>query len=127
MSTSRFERGARITYDGGVTSEETIRDAVRDRNVSIQDDPDTAPDGVSTRSELRREAVFVGLTLLGMVTGLVTGWLVGPELLRWAGYTVAYVFGGWYGLKGAIETTHQSYREQNVVERRERLEQALNE
>jgi Cd2+/Zn2+-exporting ATPase len=95
---------ARITYDGSVTSEETIRDAVRDRNVSIQDDPDTAPDDVSTRSELRREAVFVGLTLLGMVTGLVTGWLEGPQLLRWAGYAVAYVFGGWYGLKGAIET-----------------------
>ena len=95
---------ARITYDGNVTSEETIRDAVRDRNVSIQDDPDTATDDMSTRSELRREAVFVGLTLLGMVTGLVTGWLEGPQLLRWAGYGVAYVFGGWYGLEGAIET-----------------------
>jgi len=95
---------ARITYDGSLTSEETIRGAVRDRNVSIEDDPDTAPDDVSTRSELGREAVFVGLTLLGMVTGLVTGWLEGPQLLRWAGYAVAYVFGGWYGLKGAIET-----------------------
>ncbi|GAB6862836.1 hypothetical protein JCM17092_29250 [Haloplanus litoreus] len=95
---------ARITYDGSVTSEETIRDAVRDRNVSIQDDTDTAADDVSTRSELRREAVFVGLTLLGMVTGLVTGYLEGPQLLRWAGYAVAYVFGGWYGLKGAIGT-----------------------
>ena len=76
---------ARITYDGSLTSEETIRGAVRDRNVSIEDDPDTAPDDVSTRSELGREAVFVGLTLLGMVTGLVTGWLEGPQLLRWAG------------------------------------------
>jgi Cd2+/Zn2+-exporting ATPase len=95
---------ARITYDGSVTSEATIRDAVRDRNVSIQDDSDTAPDDVSTRSELRREAVFVGLTLLGMLTGLVTGWLEGPQLLGWAGYAVAYVFGGWYGLRGAIET-----------------------
>ncbi|NHN42964.1 cadmium-translocating P-type ATPase [Halorubellus sp. JP-L1] len=95
---------ARITYEEGVTSEETIRDAVRDRDVSIQDDPDAAPDDVTSRSELRREAAFVGLTLLGMVTGLVTGWLDGPGLLAWSGYGVAYAFGGWYGLKGAVET-----------------------
>ncbi len=48
--------------------------------------------------------MFVGLTLLGMAIGLVTGWLEGPQLLMWAGYGVAYVFGGWYGLKGAVET-----------------------
>ena len=96
---------ARVTYDEEITSEATIRDAVRDRNVSIQDDAETATtDDVTTRSELRQESVFVGLTLLGMVTGLVTGWLDGPSLLAWAGYGVAYVFGGWYGLKGAIET-----------------------
>jgi len=59
---------------------------------------------MASRSELKREAAFVGLTLLGMVTGLLTGWLNGPPLLMWAGYGVAYVFGGWYGLKGAIET-----------------------
>ncbi|MEA5409562.1 heavy metal translocating P-type ATPase [Haloarculaceae archaeon H-GB2-1] len=95
---------ARITYDDSVTSEETLRQAVRDRDVSIQDDPDAPPDEVTSRSELRREAVFVGLTLVGMLTGLATGWLEGPSLLTWGGYGVAYVFGGWYGLKGAIET-----------------------
>jgi len=95
---------AQITYDESVTSEETLRQAVRERDVSIQDEPDTAPDEMTSRSELKREAVFVGLTLLGMVTGLLTGWLNGPPLLMWAGYGVAYVFGGWYGLKGAIET-----------------------
>ena len=100
-----FRTGSvRITYDGSVTSEEAIRDAVRDRNVSIQDESEGKTDEVSTRSELRREAVFVGLTLLGMVTGLAAGWLGGPQLLAWTGYAVAYVFGGWYGLKGAIET-----------------------
>ncbi|MFW5896365.1 MAG: heavy metal translocating P-type ATPase, partial [archaeon] len=95
---------ARVTYDGEVTSEDAIRAAVRDRAVSIEDDPDADTDDVSTRSELRREAAFVGLTLLGMATGLVTGWLDGPPLLAWAGYGVAYAFGGWYGLKGAVET-----------------------
>jgi len=95
---------AQFTYDRSVTSEESIRDALRDRNVSIQDEPETATDDVATDSELGQEAVFVGLTLFGMVTGLATGWLEGPELLMWGGYGVAYVFGGWYGLKGAIET-----------------------
>jgi Cd2+/Zn2+-exporting ATPase len=95
---------ARITYDESVTSEKQLREAIQDRDVSIQDESDTAPDGVTSRSELRREAAFVGLTLLGMVTGLATGWLDGPPLLMWGGYGVAYVFGGWYGLKGAIET-----------------------
>jgi Cd2+/Zn2+-exporting ATPase len=94
----------RITYDEGDTSEGKIRDAVRDQNISIQDESDTAPDDVSSHSELRREAVFVGLTLLGMVTGLVTGWLDGPFFLMWTGYGVAYAFGGWYGLTGAVET-----------------------
>ena len=95
---------ARITYDPSVTSEATIETAVRDRNVSVGGDsePETADSGTS--AELRLEAVFVGLTLLGMVTGFVTGWLDGPALLVWSSYGVAYAFGGWYGLKGAIET-----------------------
>ncbi|WP_159899594.1 heavy metal translocating P-type ATPase [Salinirussus salinus] len=100
-----FRTGSvRVTYDGEVTTEETIRDAVRDRGVSVRDDPEADTDSVSSRSELRREAVFVGLTLFGMVTGLVTGLFDGPLPLVWAGYGVAYAFGGWYGLKGAVET-----------------------
>ena len=100
-----FRTGSvRITYDESVTSAEQLRKAVRDRDVSIQDEPDTAPNEVTSRSELRREATFVGLTLVGMVAGLATGWLDGPPLLMWASYAVAYVFGGWYGLKGAVET-----------------------
>jgi len=94
----------RITYDESVTAVEQLRNVVSDRDVSIQDESETAPDEVTSRSELRREAVFVGLTLAGMVTGLATGLLGGPPLLLWAGYGVAYVFGGWYGLKGAIQT-----------------------
>ncbi|WP_343161000.1 heavy metal translocating P-type ATPase [Halogeometricum sp. CBA1124] len=100
-----FRTGSvRVTYDGSATSEELLREAVRDRGVSIRGASDAAADEVTSRSELRREGTFVGLTLVGMVTGLATGWLDGPQLLGWAGYGVAYVFGGWYGLKGAIET-----------------------
>ncbi|QSG05463.1 heavy metal translocating P-type ATPase [Halapricum desulfuricans] len=100
-----FRTGSvRIIYDESVTSVERLRDAIRDRNVSIQDAHDTDTGEGATRSALGREAVFVGLTLVGMVTGLLTGWFDGPPLLMWSGYGVAYVFGGWYGLEGAIET-----------------------
>ncbi|WP_418771168.1 heavy metal translocating P-type ATPase [Halorientalis halophila] len=100
-----FRTGSvRISYDEGVTSDDTLREAVRDQRVSLQEDLERGTADASTRSELNREALFVGLTLLGMATGLVTGWLDGPPLLLWTGYGVAYVFGGWYGLKGAIET-----------------------
>ncbi|WP_227131320.1 heavy metal translocating P-type ATPase [Halorubellus salinus] len=94
----------RITYDEQVTSERDLRAAVRDRNVSVDDDAEPTGDEGTSRSELRREGAFVALTFAGMVTGLATGWLGGPSLLMWAGYGVAYVFGGWYGLVGAIET-----------------------
>ncbi|MDZ5811934.1 heavy metal translocating P-type ATPase [Halorubrum sp. AD140] len=93
-----------ITYDENATSEASIREAIRDRSVSIQDDLDMPPTDAPFRSELRQETLFVGLTLLGMVVGLGAGWLEGPVPLRWAGYGIAYAFGGWYGLKGAIET-----------------------
>ena len=100
-----FRTGSvRITYDESATSAEQLRKVVRDRDVSIQDESKTAPDEMTSRSELKQEAVFVGLTLVGMVTGLLTGWLDGPPLLMWVSYGVAYIFGGWYGLKGAIET-----------------------
>jgi Cd2+/Zn2+-exporting ATPase len=105
-----FRTGSvRITYDEHVTSVEQLTDAVRAQNLSVTDDADTAPNETApteivSRSTLRREAVFVGLTLLGMTTGLLTAWLGGPPLLGAAGYGVAYGFGGWYGLKGAIQT-----------------------
>jgi Cd2+/Zn2+-exporting ATPase len=100
-----FRTGSvRIDYDGSVTGEAALRRAVRDREVSVRDAPDAAPDEAVSRSELRREALFVGLTLAGTVTGLLTGWLDGPPLLGWVGYAVAYAFGGWYGLAGAVRT-----------------------
>jgi Cd2+/Zn2+-exporting ATPase len=106
-------QSARITYDERITSEAELREAVRDRDISLRDASDApdapdasdaSPDGLASRSKLRRETAFVGLTLIGMVTGLATGWFDGPPLLVWAAYGVAYVFGGWYGLTGALET-----------------------
>ncbi len=59
------------------------------------------------RSVLRRQAAFVVLTFLGMFGGLLGGWLGAPPTFVWACYAVAYVFGGWYGLKNSIETLRE--------------------
>lgn len=51
----------------------------------------------------RREALFIALTL----AGLVTGWLadrLGASLVAAGAYSVAYVFGGWDGLRNGIAT-----------------------
>ena len=53
---------------------------------------------------LRIEALFVALTFTGMTVGLIAGWFDLPTEVSWIGYGVAYVFGGYYGLKASIET-----------------------
>ncbi len=59
--------------------------------------------GTSTeRLDVRRQAVFVTLTFFGMIGGLLGSWFGAPSSLVWGFYAVAYVFGGWYGLKGSI-------------------------
>ena len=102
-----FRTGSvRITFDDDVTSVAELRQAVSGRGVTVRgaDDAEADADGVRSWTELRVEATFVGLTFVGMVVGLLADWLGGPALLVWSSYGVAYVLGGWYGLKGAIET-----------------------
>ncbi len=94
-----------VTYDPDSIAEADLERLVREHSVRVRDEDESpAEEGHVTGTELRREAVFVGLTLLGMATGLATGYLDGPPLVRWVGYGVAYGFGGWYGLVGAVET-----------------------
>jgi len=50
----------------------------------------------------RREALFVALTLIGLVTGWLAGRL-GAPLVAAVAYGVAYVFGGWDGLRNGID------------------------
>ena len=57
--------------------------------------------------ELRREGVFVILTFLGMLGGLLAGWFDAPDSVRWFAYGVAYVFGGWPGLRESIKTLQE--------------------
>ncbi|QCC55910.1 heavy metal translocating P-type ATPase [Natronorubrum bangense] len=67
------------------------------------EDEEAAPD----RSTLRREGVFVVLTFVGMIGGLLASWFGGPSWLVWTCYAGAYIFGGWYGLKESIEAIQE--------------------
>ncbi|WP_293032897.1 heavy metal translocating P-type ATPase [Natronococcus sp.] len=68
-------------------------------SASLADDQPAAP---TDRLDVRRQAVFVVLTFFGMTIGLLGSWFDAPPSVVWASYTVAYVFGGWYGLKASI-------------------------
>ena len=80
----------------------TAVDRSEPRGESVDGD-EAAPD----RSTLRREGVFVVLTFVGMISGLLAGWFGGPSWLVWTCYTGAYIFGGWYGLKESIEALQE--------------------
>ena len=114
----------RIAYDDRVTSPDELARAVRDLGVRTTpsrtkrpsrkeqeptEDVRDEPSGESPvePQQVRRESIFVGLSLAGMLGGLIAGWLDAPAAVAWASYAVSYVFGGWYGLKAGIETlTH---------------------
>lgn len=56
------------------------------------------------RALIRRQAVCVVLTFLGMFTGLIGGWVDAPSTVVWISYGIAYIAGGWYGLKASIRS-----------------------
>ena len=64
-------------------------------------------DQTMDRSLLRRRAAFVVLTFVGMMSGLVGGWVGASETVVHVSYAVAYVFGGWYGLKDSVEALRE--------------------
>ncbi len=49
------------------------------------------------------QGVSVVLTFIGMISGLFGGWLGAPSAFVWTCYGVAYVAGGWHGVKESIE------------------------
>lgn len=51
-------------------------------------------------------ALFVLVTFVGMMTGLVADWQ-GQTQLAWVAYTIAYLTGGYYGLKGGVEALRE--------------------
>jgi len=103
-------RQARVSFRGGVlhviydaaqtTPEELARVVERFGVRTLPPKPE-----VSWRLWLegtRREALFVALTLAGLVTGWLAGRL-GAPLVAAVAYGVAYVFGGWDGLRNGID------------------------
>ncbi|WP_254861756.1 heavy metal translocating P-type ATPase [Halovivax gelatinilyticus] len=72
--------------------------------VSVTADRSTSP---ANRPVVRRQALFVALTFVGMFGGLLGSWFGAPEAFVWANYAVAYVCGGWYGLKASVETIQE--------------------
>jgi len=100
----------RVTYDDTVTSPDDLVHTVRELgevaspSESHAPDGDAAPEPAVDRAQLRRESVFVALSLAGMIGGLVASWIDAPEVVRWVSYAVSYVFGGWYGLRAGLET-----------------------
>ncbi|MFC7235638.1 heavy metal translocating P-type ATPase [Halosegnis marinus] len=94
----------RISYDAEAVTEDALERLVRDHDVPVTDGPASEGADAGTGTDLRREVVFTALALVGMGVGLATGWLDGPRALAWLGYGAAYAFGGWYGLRGAVET-----------------------
>jgi len=96
----------RVEYDEAVTSPDDVERVVRDFGVPAERDGEgeAAAEDTAEHSSLRMEAVFVALTLVGMLTGLIGGWLGAPPLVAWIGYGAAFGFGGWYGLRDGLET-----------------------
>ena len=54
------------------------------------------------RPLVRARAISVGLTVIGMLAGLLGGWLGAPPWFVWGSYAIAYVFGGWHGVIGSV-------------------------
>ena len=104
----------RITYDDSITSPDELRHLVRDLDADAPSpapvdeaeraSPDSSTAPPVSRPRLIRESIFVGLSLLGMIGGLVAGWLGAPDAVAWASYAVSYVFGGGYGLRAGLQT-----------------------
>ena len=53
------------------------------------------------------QAASVVLTFVGMISGLFGSWLGASPAFVWTAYAVAYVCGGWHGLKESIEALQE--------------------
>ena len=90
-----------VVYDAAQTSPEELARVVE--RFGVRTLPPTPE--ISWRLWLegtRREALFVALTLVGLITGWLAGRL-GVPLVAVVAYGVAYVFGGWDGLRNGLE------------------------
>ncbi|ELY48549.1 heavy metal translocating P-type ATPase [Natronolimnohabitans innermongolicus] len=68
---------------------------------------DAQPAAATGRADVQRQALFVALTFFGMIGGLLGSWFGAPSWFVWGCYAVAYVFGGWDGLKETINALRE--------------------
>ena len=90
-------------HEGGVSGDTSPDAAESSTRRGLSDDPEAVVDP----SVLRRQAAFVGITFVGMIGGLLAGWFGASSSVVWGLYALAYVFGGWYGLKESIEAIQE--------------------
>ncbi len=57
--------------------------------------------------DMHRQVLFVALTLSGLVVGWLSDWLQGPPFVAAMAYGLAYVFGGWDGLRNGVKALRQ--------------------
>ena len=76
-------------------------------SASMQTESDIGSDSSLSQGYLRLQVISVVLTFLGTFAGLLIGWFDGPTTLYWTSYAIAYISGGWYGVKEAIESLQE--------------------
>lgn len=107
-----------ITYDEAKTNPENITKLITNLGVDVQPTEITAvAETLSPLPSTKRqiwewfsqstEAIFTLVTLLAMIAGLIAANQGAPDLVVLVCYSAAYVFGGYYGLKGGIESLRQ--------------------
>lgn len=93
-----------VTFDDGIASEAAIEEAIDDYGVEHADHRDgDRLISIRERPSLQREALFVALTFLGMITGGLAGLVGAPAILEGGAFAAAYVFGGWYAVKASLQ------------------------
>ncbi len=107
-----------ITYDEAKTNPENITKLITNLGVDVPPtETTTVAETLSPLPSSKRqiwewfsqstEAIFTLITLLTMIAGLVATNQGAPDLVVLVCYSAAYVFGGYYGLKGGIESLRQ--------------------
>ena len=114
-----FQGGVlRVDYDDQVTSPGDVAHLVRDLGIPVAGREvlrplDETADGeavVPIRAWLskdRLEIIFVVLTLIGLLGGLIASWTSTSPTIVWSFYGMAYAFGGWFGIRAGLEALRQ--------------------
>lgn len=107
-----------ISYDDAVTSPEELRQRIRQWGVSVSPSAAEIPQAIEgpaiEPSALQRlkdwltierlEAIFVVITFVAMITGLIAEAVFEMPTLSTTAYVIAYITGGLFGLRAGLES-----------------------